>query len=353
MGALVLNMNDTVQKHSTYFKYLRLRDSHPINFSSAGIRRAVYAWPTLTGASMGTMSLAFAASYQDVVCGAYPLGNGYRWYLPTLMRFNAPDAMSPFGAGGFHPYIYCGGDPTNATDPSGHVGISASIAAVESLTRLATKGTVKIFDALADDNKMSMHLKAHGLRPGDPVYEHVRHAVWLSPKPRIAFDAARLPWEIGGLRAQIYTFEDSFGDLGDEFNLAAHGIVIDGEPYVAFTDGDTPIFIGPEALAVRVGDLSRFAVVRLIVCHSGENGAASFAQRFARAINKPVIGFDGPVNSSIRLPEVLTRLFDEWADIAKQDNLPAGWADRALRMRYEGKVLGNNPAYYHPVLFFP
>lgn len=304
-------------------------------------------------AIMGEMSLGFAASSGDGISCAYPLGNGYRWYLPALMRFNQPDTMSPFGAGGFHPYLYCEGDPTNYTDPSGHVGISASIAAVASLTKLATKAVVKNFDALADDNEMATHLNAHGLLPGDAVFEQVRHAVWQSPKPRVAFDATRLHWEIDGRRAQIYTFEGSFGELGDEFNIVAHGIVEGDEPYLAFTNGDSMILIGPEALAARIGDVSGHAVVRLIACHSGENGAASFAQRFARAINKPVIGFDGPVNSSIRLPEVLTRLFDEWDDIAKRDNLPAGWADRALRMRYEGKVLGNNPAYYNPVLFFP
>ncbi|MEN5279281.1 RHS repeat-associated core domain-containing protein, partial [Brucella sp. TWI432] len=40
-----------------------------------------------------------------------------------LMRFNAPDSLSPFGQGGVNPYAYCQGDPINFADPSGHVTV--------------------------------------------------------------------------------------------------------------------------------------------------------------------------------------------------------------------------------------
>lgn len=65
--------------------------------------------------------LGYTGSYTDSVPPGYPLGNGYRWYLPSLMRFNASDNFSPFGAGGPHPYSYCSGDPINRTDPTGHM----------------------------------------------------------------------------------------------------------------------------------------------------------------------------------------------------------------------------------------
>jgi RHS repeat-associated protein len=65
--------------------------------------------------------LGYTGAYRDAVTGDYPLGNGYRAYLPMLMRFAAPDSWSPFGRGGVNPYSYCGGDPINRSDPGGHM----------------------------------------------------------------------------------------------------------------------------------------------------------------------------------------------------------------------------------------
>jgi len=63
----------------------------------------------------------------DPVSLTYHLGNGYRAYTPALMRFNTPDAWSPYGAGGLNPYSYCEGDPINRSDPSGHVSRMAGM----------------------------------------------------------------------------------------------------------------------------------------------------------------------------------------------------------------------------------
>ncbi len=52
------------------------------------------------------------------------LGNGYRAYNPVLMRFHSPDNLSPFEEGGVNAYMYCGGDPVNQVDPSGHLNVS-------------------------------------------------------------------------------------------------------------------------------------------------------------------------------------------------------------------------------------
>jgi RHS repeat-associated protein len=75
---------------------------------------------------MAKTSFRFAGAYQDPITVGYPLGHGYRWYLPSLMRFIRPDDFSPFGAGGINPYIYCVADPVNRVDPTGHVKLPLS-----------------------------------------------------------------------------------------------------------------------------------------------------------------------------------------------------------------------------------
>lgn len=62
----------------------------------------------------------------DVSSKGYLLGNGYRLYLPSLMRFTSPDSIAPFGT--LNDYSYCGGDPVNHIDPSGHFHINSHVA---------------------------------------------------------------------------------------------------------------------------------------------------------------------------------------------------------------------------------
>jgi len=64
--------------------------------------------------------LAFNGERLEPITQNYALGNGYRLLRPNLMRFCSPDDLSPFGDGGLNSYKYCGGDPINNTDPSGH-----------------------------------------------------------------------------------------------------------------------------------------------------------------------------------------------------------------------------------------
>ena len=71
--------------------------------------------------------LGFNGQRRDPVSLSYHLGNGYRAYNPLLMRFNCPDNLSPFGAGGINPYAYCAGDPINYADPSGHISWQAGV----------------------------------------------------------------------------------------------------------------------------------------------------------------------------------------------------------------------------------
>ena len=65
--------------------------------------------------------LRYCGQRKETIAAHYLLGDGYRALNSVLMRFNSPDSVSPFGAGGINPYCYCGSDPVNNTDPSGHI----------------------------------------------------------------------------------------------------------------------------------------------------------------------------------------------------------------------------------------
>jgi RHS repeat-associated protein len=134
-----------------------------IAYSPYGYRAVEGAFSSLAG---------FNGEPLDPSTGLYHLGNGYRAYSPTLMRFLGPDSLSPFGAGGLNPYAYCLGDPINRVDPTGHVswqsvvGISLSVfsvaaslltfgaatpLAVASLTLALASGFVSITGSIADE----------------------------------------------------------------------------------------------------------------------------------------------------------------------------------------------------------
>lgn len=68
-----------------------------------------------------TALIAYTGEWFEPLLSGYMLGNGYRTYSTALMRFQAPDNLSPFGEGGLNAYCYCSGDPINHSDPSGHM----------------------------------------------------------------------------------------------------------------------------------------------------------------------------------------------------------------------------------------
>lgn len=70
-------------------------------------------------------NLAFHGQLMEARSQLYLLGNGYRLYMPTLMRFAQYDYFSPFEKGGFNAYAFCGADPINRKDPDGAAGLFA------------------------------------------------------------------------------------------------------------------------------------------------------------------------------------------------------------------------------------
>jgi len=89
------------------------------------------------------------------------LGNGYRVYSPSLMRFLQPDRQSPFGQGDLNAYAYCNLDPINRSDPSGHFAlwIASGVAAV-GILGVFTTGAVTAYHA--DKHKLASVLAIVG-----------------------------------------------------------------------------------------------------------------------------------------------------------------------------------------------
>jgi len=65
--------------------------------------------------------LGFNGQLSCLLKHTYSLGNGHRIYSTSLMRFLAPDRLSPFKEGGVNAYGYVQGDPVNRDDPTGQM----------------------------------------------------------------------------------------------------------------------------------------------------------------------------------------------------------------------------------------
>ncbi|MBD8577517.1 RHS repeat-associated core domain-containing protein [Pseudomonas syringae] len=92
-------------------------------------------------------SLGFNGQLLEGLTGRYHLGHGHRVYNPVLMRFQTPDTLSPFDAGGLNAYAYCQGDPVNFTDPTGQfvLGLSNAFSLFKTVTRHTRKVSQAFF----------------------------------------------------------------------------------------------------------------------------------------------------------------------------------------------------------------
>lgn len=103
----------------------------------------------------------------------YALGNGYRHYLCSIMRFTKTDSHSPFASGGTNPYAYVRDDPVNFFDPSGAISKSIGRILNEALPLKSiswTRNVRKIASEISvhDDihkGYRRLNINAHG-RPG-------------------------------------------------------------------------------------------------------------------------------------------------------------------------------------------
>lgn len=141
--------------------YLPMLDHQRSSFGGSSYSRAYTPYGAAAVAEGPT--LGFCGQLCERPMGIYQLGNGYRCYSPTVLRFLSPDQLSPFGDGGLNAYGYCAGDPVNKWDLSGGVwepifgGVMGII------------GTVETATSLAANIKLRKEIKAQKATSNDPA----------------------------------------------------------------------------------------------------------------------------------------------------------------------------------------
>ena len=104
-------------RHGSVLHLHALPATPPMSYTAFGYRLFAIGLSSMMG---------FNGQLQEQTLLGYLLGNGYRLYNPVLMRFVSPDSLSPFFSGGGNAYVYCGNDPMNTIDPSGHVRLKST-----------------------------------------------------------------------------------------------------------------------------------------------------------------------------------------------------------------------------------
>ncbi|WP_248915018.1 RHS repeat-associated core domain-containing protein [Pseudomonas moorei] len=101
------------------------------------VAHTAYGYPT--GKQPIKAQLRYNGEFTEPQTGTQLLGNGYRTYNFALMRFQSPDSLSPFGAGGVNTYAYCEGEPVLNVDPDGHSILGSLLRILRPTTRQAHK----------------------------------------------------------------------------------------------------------------------------------------------------------------------------------------------------------------------
>jgi len=116
----------TCDKQHSVLRSLDTDPAQQASYTAYGYHRAPIDQSSLLG---------FNGEPTQPLNGHYALGHGYRLFMPVLMRFNRPDRLSPFGAGGLNAYAYCLADPINRRDPSGHMWLGDPVVRLLKQTR--------------------------------------------------------------------------------------------------------------------------------------------------------------------------------------------------------------------------
>lgn len=244
-------------------------ENTPLQAISVGTRQSfVFTAYGHCHASSGPPSLGYNGERFETLTGHYLLGNGYRAYNPLLMRFNSPDSLSPFGRGGINAYVYCGADPVNRVDPSGHIsGPGFRLPRfLNGPQRVVRMGSPKI--------------KNHALDLYDGTADYLM---------------SRSYPDIGNVR--MYSDAMLFQDKGGTRTT----LVASGKPGLAQFEGKLRSgSLLVDDMRAAGGITAQTAKFRLVVCCSADLGMRSLTSTFARHSGLPTKGYRGYVFNNFR-----------------------------------------------------
>ncbi|MEG0242788.1 MAG: RHS repeat-associated core domain-containing protein [Pseudomonas sp.] len=106
--------------------------------------------------------LGFNGELRQPETGWYLLGNGYRTYNPTIMRFLSPDSLSPFNLGGLNSYVYVTDDPVNYSDPDGHFRLFSRSRTFSGSAKLVTENYVYMAKHPTLKGEQAITIATHG-----------------------------------------------------------------------------------------------------------------------------------------------------------------------------------------------
>ena len=193
---------------------------------------------------------AFNGERPDPVTGHYLLGQGYRAFNPVLMRFNSQDSLSPFGKGGINAYGYCGGDPLNRVDPTGHF--------FSKIVRALKYGFAKGASAFTGGQVKKVN-------------------------------------KITRLSEGIIAFEDTFKNK-PRMNFIGHGHLNEGTARLMFDESHSIEARSLVHLAANNGiDVKHYNYLRTIMCYSANGDSQSFGATLSALTNRPVKSYKGTV----------------------------------------------------------
>ena len=335
-------------------------------------------------------NIGFNGERQDPVSGHIHLGNGYRSYSPALMRFTCPDSMSPFGAGGINPYAYCGGDPVNRADPSGHMstgqGVGLGLGLLAGILLSIFTGGASLAVALAldvaggavigagselvaegiDHQKINwgavgisagmgaaMSLVGFGLgKVGAKAYNRVgkvTQSIISSAHQRENVVLGGTMKNLDSLGQDFYLFDDTYKEA-KRLNLVAHGALEnDGTARVARTSEINMNADEIFSIISKRKNLQEYSNIRTIMCHSGNGEKNSFGQRLATLTGIPVKSYRGTVTGNFEL-ESLNKLLLETATKYGDDGLEHMQAEFAMRHIF--KIYKENPYKFFSFEYF-